>query len=245
MNALEAAAVLKTSPARESGGERYCAPGPPLPPSPLRETAGVRVAATPTSHPRVMQTFAETPSLFLPLPVGEGRAEGLPRTHSRDTHRTLKGAAVLSPLPGRERARVRVESPESLPSPEPPTPPPQRRRSSPLVMPPPAPAFRRPESPRHRLCLPLPMREGRAEGLPRTHSRDTHRTLKGAAVLFPLPGRERARVRVESPESLPSPEPPTPPPRRRPSPLLRPLHNASRPRRCVRSYSLSWRKGLG
>ena len=80
--------------------------------------------------------------------------------------------------------------------------------------------------------------------LPRNHSQVTHRSGKGAAVLFPLPGRERARVRVESPESLSSPEPPTPPPRpRRSSPLWRPLHNASRPRTCVRSYSLSWGRG--
>ena len=157
---------------------------------------GVLYSAPRSPQAAAALLFSTSFSLLSPLPSPLSH-EGLPGNYSRVTHRSGKGDSVLFPLPGRERARacpgrdpgVRVESPESLPSPEPPTPPPQKRRSSPLVMPPPAPAFRRPEFPRHRLFLPLPVGEGRGEGLPGTHSRVTHRSGKGDSVLFPLPGR--------------------------------------------------------
>ena len=90
------------------------APGSPLPPSPLRERAGVRVAATPTAHPWVLQPRAKTRPLFLPLPMGEGRGEDLPARffHASTCVQTpmFKRRDALHPLQGERQ--IPASSPE-------------------------------------------------------------------------------------------------------------------------------------
>ena len=76
-------------------------PGQPLPPSPLRERAGVRVAACPTTQAGVRQPGSPYEP-FCPLPGGEGRS--LPRTRSG-------GEGRKPGVPSKSRANHAAPSP--------------------------------------------------------------------------------------------------------------------------------------
>ena len=88
--------------------------GQPLPPSPLRERAGVRVATSPSTHAGLRQPSSANPPLN-PSPGGEGQGEGSsarnpsPTTHPR-ADRIPAAGQPLPPSPLRERAGVRVEA---------------------------------------------------------------------------------------------------------------------------------------
>ena len=113
---------------REAEGRDECLPrthrqatvshaaGHPLSPSPLRERAGVRVAATPATHPQVQQPPAITRPLLLPLPMGEGWGEGLPPTQPRAAQASWTACLVFTVSEGRGRfRRLRRKSVRGLP----------------------------------------------------------------------------------------------------------------------------------
>ena len=146
----------------------------PLPPSPLRERAGVRVAATPTTHPKPQQPPAITRPLLLPLPMGEGWGEGLPPTHPWAALASWKARLVFTLSEGRGRfRRLRRKSVRGLP------------RTQPQVTQ--APANTRP------LFLPLPAVGGPPAKVSRASTRVWNPMFKRRGALHPLQGERQVR----------------------------------------------------